>query len=269
MKGENSMSNNSIINSNTTTLSTALSDYNTNLANGASLETMKTYNAALRSALKTVNADELSDHARKFSVDFSADPANAWAEYLSAPWVKVTAIKKEDSGAYSLTDGVTMLPLSVLLSQSVSLFNNTRFVKRAKVLWYLCAQYGLSDAETFNPIRLRSPELYKEIRDSLKEWKACEDCAYMEKVSLTSAVSVNVMEKMFNAIVDDILPAGMELVMRKADVRNIRDSVIVTSIATKKASAITVHNFDTFCVQLVDAMYHRHENVPYEINVKK
>lgn len=262
------MSNNAIINTNSANLSNAITVYNDGLKNGASMETMKTYNSAAKSALKAVNAEELKNYAGAFSVRFSENPISAWEDYLVSPWVKVSAIKKEEDNTLSVGEGVTMLPLSALMDKSVALFNNTRFEKRAKVLWYLCVQFALADSDVINPIRASHPEMYKEIRENLKEWKADADSAYMEKISLATTVSVGVMEKMLNAIVADILPAEMTLAMRKADVRNIRDSIVATSIASAKASKMTVHNFNSFCVQLVDAMYHRHSNLPYEISDK-
>lgn len=259
---------NTIVIANSAKLENAISIYNDGLANGASMETMKTYNSAVKSALKSVNAEELSAYAKGFSVRFSENSVSAWEDYLVSPWVKVSATKKEDNGTLSVGEGVTMLPLSALMEQSASLFKHTRFEKRAKVLWYLCVQFALADSDVINPIRASHPEMYKEIRENLKEWKADADSAYMEKISLATTVSVGVMEKMLNAIVADILPAEMNLAMRKADVRNIRDSIVATSIASAKASKMTVHNFNSFCVQLVDAMYHRHNDLHYEISDK-
>lgn len=262
------MKNNAISTANLSNLNNAIATYNKGLADGASMETMKTYTSAVKNAVKAVNADELKGYAKAMSASFAENPVIAWGDYLISPWEKVTATKKEDNNTLSVGESVTMLPLSAIMEQSVALFKNTRWEKRAKVLWYLCVQFALNDAEGLNPIHARHPELYKEVRENLKEWKADADSAYMEKISLATAVSVGTMEKMLNAIVADILPSEMSLSMRKSDVRNIRDSIVATSIATAKASKITVHNFDSFCVQLVDSMYHRYNNLPYDINDK-
>lgn len=265
MKNNNTI-NNASLPTITNKLHKAMKMYNEAIVSRESAEQIELRMKAVKEALKAKQEDELKTYAVNFADECAKDSVNAWKEYLAYPWHSVSTLKKADNGKIDIAWKDTLLSLNSLVTADPATVKHTRFEKRAKVLWYLFVEYNFAESDSMNPIRGKYMGLYREVRESLKEWKA-ENNDYA-KVSMASVLSTNLAEKMLNDIVADILPDGMTLTMKKADVRNIRDSLVSITIANNGKSKNVVHNFDSFLVQLIDAMYHRYNNVAYDVTDK-
>ena len=250
-------------------LSKAIVEYNNGVVLKLNALDMETLEKRLAAAVKDRQAEERDQYIDGLKRLFVESPVSAWEHYLLSPWYEFTvAVQDKDKpGMVKMGYKSKMLTLPEILEDFPQFAKLRKFEKHMKILWAMFIENGVENSDVANPLRVKYPETFRNIHSDFVEWSK-EYPKTFDGIKFTESVSITKEETLLQLVVNEILPDGFELKMKKADVRNIRSAMTATTLATNGKSNIIIHNFNSCLVQLVDSMFHRFNNAPYEVQDK-